>query len=517
MPKPTADEVLTQQSRRLFFQDGGPFPNNLLKYAGVETQYMVLEGVTRPISGGIEPVRVYDPNRPKKFKFVGRKATAPDFPTATLRILEKRSVLPFQLGDLTCPFNLYLPNGLCKDPSDFLNGWDSFVEVVSFAETTEVDEGDRMAWEDDNQGEDALFITLESKYAVGAIGIGAKASTEVAREVVDIVYGSTLQCGDCGPQDDGTKRIYAVTKSSGAAAPGLPAELVYTLDGGATWTETSITSFGATEDPLGIDMVADKLVIIGAAAYFWATINSKTGVPGAFTKVTSGFVANKAPVDLYVLGTKVYFCGNGGYIYRADNITSGVTVVSAADATAQDFFRIDGDGGEVIVATAGNSDVVVSTNRGVTWSVTVTEPTAITLNLTALEVKTNLHWWVGSSQGAGLYYTLNGGETWTYQPFTGAGTGFLRDIVFATDEVGYFVHDDNTPTGRLWATWNGGVTWVRNDGGSNRILNWPTLNRINRLAVPNAQVQTDSNNIALAGLSAGGTDGILLVGQASEF
>lgn len=517
MPRPIADEVLTQQNRRLFYQDGGPFPSNGTKYAGVETQFMVLEGVTRPIRGSIEPVRVYDPNRPKQFRNIGRKTTAPDYPTATLRILEKKDALPFQLGDLSCAFNLYLNNGACKDLSDFLNGWSGFVEVVSFAEATEVDEGDRMAWEDDNQGEDAVSITLETKYAIGSIGIGAEASTEIAREVVDVVYGSTLQCGDCGPADDGTQRIYAVTKSSGAGSPGLPAELVYSVNGGSTWVNTTITSFGATEDPVAVDIVGDKLVVLGDDAYFWATINSKTGVPGAFTKVTTGFVAANTPRDMYVLGTKIFICGDGGYIYRCDNVASGVTVVNAGDTTTNNLLRIHGDGGEVIVAVGGNSDVVVSTNRGVTWSAVVAEPSAIALELTAVFVKSRDHWWIGSSLSGRLYYTLNGGETWTHVEFTGNGAGNVRDIVFATDEVGYFVHDDNTPTGRIWATWNGGYTWTRNDGGSNRILNWPVIDRVNRIATPGAHPQTDSNNIALACLAGDGTDGTLLLGAAPEF
>lgn len=517
MPKPTSDEVLTQQNRRLFFQDGGPFPTNLTKFAGVETQYMVLEGVTRPISGGIEPIRVYDPNRPKRFKNVGRKTTAPDFPTATLRILEKRGALPFQLGDLSCPNNLYLPNGACTDPSDFLNGWNDFVEIVSYAEATEVDEGDRMAWEDDSQAEDSVSLTLETKYAIGKLGFGAEASTEISREVIDVVYGSLLQCGDCGPADDGTKRIYAVATSSGAGSPGLPAEVIYSVDGAQNWAQINITSFGATEAPLAIDIVGDKLVVLGDDAYYWATINKNTGVPGAFTKVTTGIVAANTPLDMYVLGSKIFISAAGGYVYRVDNVASGATVVSAADATTSDLLRIHGDGGETIVAVGANSDVVVSTNRGATWGTTVSEPSAIPLNNVALFVKSATHWWVGTGSSGRLYYTLDGGEIWTHVPFTGAGAGNIRDIVFATDEVGYFVHDDNTPTGYLWTTWNGGASWVRSDGGTPRLLNWPVIDRVNRIAVPNAHPQTDSNNVIFAGLAGDGSDGILLLGVAAEF
>lgn len=517
MPRPTNDEVITQQQRRLWYQDGGPLPNNAVLFAGVETQFMVLEGVTRPIKGGIEPIRVYDPQRTKGFKTVGRKTTPPDFPTGSLRILEKRGVLPFQLGDLSCYHNLYVPSGICVDPSDFLSGWSDFVEIFSWAEASEVDGGDRMAWEDDNQTEDVVSETFEYIYSIGKLAFGSKASSEISREVIDVVYGSSLQCGDCGPADNGTKRIYAVTTSSGAGSPGLPAEVIYTVDGGLNWAQSNITSFGASEVPLAIDVVADKLIVLGDDAYYWATINKNTGVPGTFTKVTTGFVAANTPLDMYVLGTKVYFSAAGGYVYRSDNIVTGVTVISAADATTNDLFRIHGDGGETIVAVGGNSDVIVSYNRGTTWAATVAEPSAVPLNITALFVKPNGHWWVGTGASGRIYYTLNGGETWTHMQFTGAGAGSVRDIYFATDEVGYFVHDDNTPTGYLWTTWNGGYSWARNDSGSQRLLNWPVLDRIGRIAAPYSHPYTDANNVAVAGLAGDGSDGILLLGVAAKF
>lgn len=518
MPRPTNAEVETQQNRRLWFQDGGPFPSNQVKYAGVETQYAVLEGVSRPIKGSIEPIRVYDPYRFKSYRTAGRKVTAPDFPTATLRLLEKRGALPFQLGDLSCPHNIYLPGGACDNPSDFLNGWSGVVEICSWAEAVDVDEGDRMAWEDDNQLEDAISEVMEVKYAIGSLGFGAEAASEISREVIDVVYGGSLSCGDCGPSDDGTKRVYAVSTTSGAGSPGLPAELIYTLDGGQTWTQTNITSFGASEAPLAIDILGDKLIVLGDDAYYWATLNKSTGAPGSFTKVTTGIVAANTPLDMYVLGTSLFICGVGGYIYLVTNVASGATVISAGDATTNDLLRIHGDGNETIVAVGANSDVIVSTNRGATWAATVSEPSAIPLNITALFVKSAQHWWVGTSASGRVYYTLNGGVTWTHMSFTGAGAGNVTDIYFASDEVGYFAHADNTPTAYLWTTWNGGYSWVRNDGGSNRLLNFPAaLDKIGRIASPGVSPQTDTNNIALAGLAGDASDGILLLGIAAEF
>lgn len=518
MPKPSRDTVTTTQERRLWLQNGGPAPANAVKYAGVETQYLMLDGVTRPVRGSIDPIRVPDPLNRKRYKSVGRKAGSPAFPTATLHVLENRGTLPFGLGDLSCPLNLYAAVGACKNPSSFLAGWDDIVEVYSYAEAGDVDHGARSGWDDDNQVEDALSLTLESIYAIGKLGFGQEAASEISREVVDVVYGGGVQCGECGPANNGTSWIYAVTKSSGAASPGLPAEVIYSVDGGATWSQSNITSFGATEDPLHIAIVDDKLVVIGSGAYFWAQINTKTGVPGTFTKVSTGFVVANPPQDIYVLSpSEIFFCGLGGYVYKSTNITAGVTAISPADATTDNLLRIHGDGANTLVAVGAGSAVIVSTNRGATWATAISEPSALPLDIYALAVRSPELWYVGTAASGRVFYTANGGETWTEIPFIGNGAGAVRDIVWATDEVGYFVHDDNTPTGYLWATWNGGASWVRNDGGSPRVQNWPVIDRVNQIAVPKAGSQTSANNIALACLAGDGVDGAVFLGIAPEF
>lgn len=512
MPRPTDAEVTKTQNRRLFIQFGGPYPGNVPQFAGLDAQYMVLDGVTRPLRN-IEPIRVYNPRKVEAFKNVGRKISAPDFPTATLRVLENRNTLPVQLGALDCPFNLYLPVGKCEDLSDFTGGWQTLVEIASWVEATQVDEGARMAWEEDNQVEDAVSVTLEAKYAIGSLSFSAEAGSEVSREVVDVVYGGGVQCGDCGPNDNGAQRIYAVTKSSGAASPGLPAEIIYSLDGAVSWNQGLIDGFGATEDPVAIDIVGNKLVVVGADAYYWATLSDK-GVPGTFTKVSSGFLSIGSPLDIYVLdANNVFFSGELGYIYKATDITAGVSVIDAGVATTANLYRIAGDGNNTVVAAGQDSAVVVSPNRGATFSSVVTEPSAIPLDIYALAVKDSRTFLVGTAASGRIFYTRDGGVTaWTPIGFTGTGAGSVRDIVFATDEVGWFVHDNNTPTGYLWSTWDGGNTWTRNDGGGARITNWPVLNRINRVAVPNGNLLTSANYVICGGLAGDATDGVLVLG-----
>lgn len=521
MARPTQEEIITQQHKRLYIQFGGPRPGNTLQYAGQGTQYLVIEGVTKPILGGITPIRVYDPNRQGSYKNVGRSRTAPDFPSATLRLMESHGSLPFQLGDLSCPLNIYEATGRCTDLADFLRGWDDYTLIYDDVEITEASLGDRLSFEEDNAIEDELSITIGSIYPIGKMGFGEQAGTNVDREVVDIIYGSSVQCGNCGPADPGTKWIYAITKSSGSGSPGLPAEVVYTVDGGATWREAAIDGIGATEDPVAIELVGRYLVVLSRTAssattggYYYAVINSYTGIPGSFTKVTSGFVANKQPNDLYAGGPgDVYFAADGGYIYKSTDITSGVTVLNTS-ATTNNLLRIDGMD-YTIVAVGEASTVVRSTNRGNTWAVTTDNPSDISLTIQSIEVLDENRYWVGTTSSGRLYFTLDGGESWTLKDFSGSGAGGVHDIVFATDSVGYFVHATNTPDARMFATWNGGQDWIiSTDVSQKRMLNWPAFDRANRIAVPDAGPTISSNNVAIAGLGGNGTDGIILQASA---
>lgn len=515
MPKLTADEIVTQKHIRSFIQYGGPLPANEVAYYGADAQYLVIEGVGSPELGGIEPTYVHDPRRIGAYRLVARKITPPDLPSATFKFLEKHGAIPRALGQLNCNFNAYQNVGKCVDPSDFLAGWTDYVLIYSRALVTNKDLGTRTAWDSDDQIEDSLETMLASIYPIGALSFGEKAAAQVDREVVDIVYGSNLQCGECGDSDDGTNRIYAVTKSSGAGSPGLPAEVIYTVDGGLTFQETSITGIGASADPVAVDVVGNKLVVVvnSENAYYWAEL-STVGVPGTFTKVTTGFVTNKNPNDIYVAGPReVYIVGNGGYVYKATDITAGVTVINDGSATTNNLLRVDGID-NTIVATGASSTVIYSNNRGATFATVSNSPSAISTDITAVEVLDDRRWLVGTGLGR-IVTTVNGAESaWVEKSFDGAGSGTIKDIVAATDEVIYFSISTLTPTARLFATWNGGADWTRLKP---RILNWPVFTHANRLAVPTVNDPTTaSNNIAVAGLSGGGTDGVIYLGIATK-
>lgn len=515
MPLYDASQVLTTQQKRNFLQLGGARPNNVARFSGQDAQYFTIAGAKVPELGGIEPIWVPDPRRPGIFKMAGRLVKPPDLPTADLLLYERRGAIPFQLARLGCQFNAYETSGLCKDLSDFKGGWSDYVLIYSGALVMDKDLGKRTEFDADSRVEDKLSLKLSDIYPIGALGFGETAAAQVNREVLDIIYGSIGSCGDCGPADDGTQRIYAITASSGAGSPGLPGQVIYSLDGGITWLPSDITGITAANSPSAIEIVGTNLVVLvnGDNALYYSPL-SILGAPTTWTKVTSGFAVGGNPNDLFVLSPReVFIVGNGGYIYKSADITAGVSVLNAGVATTNGLLRIHGSD-ETLVATGGGSTVIKSLNRGATWANTTTSPSAVATNVQAVSVLDPLRFWVGLALGRVLY-TLNGGETWLEQGFAGAGAGSVRDIVFATDEVGYFSFSNNTPAASIYATWDGGADWTN---VAPRILNLPTHNRTNRIAIPRGSSDSAvaANNVALGGLSAGGTDGVIYIGAATR-
>jgi photosystem II stability/assembly factor-like uncharacterized protein len=120
--------------------------------------------------------------------------------------------------------------------------------------------------------------------------------------------------------------------------------------------------------------------------------------------------------------------------------------------------------------------------------------------------------WVGGDTGR-VWFTQDGGETWVEKTFAGSGAGAVKDIKFATAEVGYFSHSTATPTARIFSTWDGGNSWTN---VAPRVNGISTFNSATRLAVPDSALDSiAANNLAIAGIAANGTDGMVYMGTAS--
>lgn len=507
-----------QQLVRVFLQPGGPRVASPLKYYGLNTQYLFVQGLTKSY-GSVNPIYLPAAQRPGSYDLITRTRDAPDLPEASLQQLQKLGTVPRDLGEQGCPANLYLVTSGCGgDLSDPINGWDGFVEILSNALAEENDGGDRMSMDSDDANMDEYTLKLTALYKAGALSFGEQAAAAIDREVLDVAYGNGASCGTCGPADDGTRRLYAITAASGAGSPGLPAQVVYVernpVTGDVTVREYDITGLTATVSPTFIDIMGPYLVVGVSTnnAYFYATIDSVTGIPGTFTQVTTGFVATKTPNDIWVKSsTEAYIAANGGYVYRITDVPSGVTAVSAGATTVQNLTRIHGVA-EAIVAVGAAATVLRSTNGGASWAAVTSAPGAAALSGVFVLSQS----YIQVVNASGVHYTTEtGGASWTSRTISGATA--CQDIVYATEECGYILYTTSTGAA-MQATTYGGAAWYDTQTTNSRLKDWPTLTRANRLAVPRSSgPQTAANTVAVGGVATSGSnaDGILTIGLAA--
>lgn len=489
-------ELIKQGNTRAFYQPGGPGKAKF--FYGLDTQYFFIDGAEMPTNGDISPIFVPDPRRPDRWRLVARTIEPPDLASVDLIFTEKWGGIPRPLMAPKCSFNLYEVHSKCADLSDFYRGWDSYMLIYSlFQFSGPVDLGSRWTRDGNDPIEDSVSAMGVALYPAGALGFGEEAATDVVVEVIDAVYGQSIQCGTCGMENDGSQVVYALTRAN-IGSPAAPGQLIYTVDGGGTWTTASITGIGATAEPRYIDIAGDVLFVgTDATTLFYARINSATGAPGAWSTVTLPVAMR----DVYVQSpSAIFFCADAGEVYKTTDITTPPTLSS--NGATDNLLRIAGDGTGVIVAVGANGRVYRSLNGGTTWA-TLTAPAATSLN--AVQVLGENDIWTGGADGI-LYHTLNGGALWTSAYTTG---GAIDDLVFATREVLWLSYAAAS-VARLVTSLDGGGSFAL-DSATDRILNWPVFQRAGRIAAPTAaDPAVAANYLTVCGLASSGTDGILI-------
>lgn len=497
-----ANELVKQGNTRTFYQPSGPGTPSF--FFGLDTEYHFLESATIPTNGAIDPIFIPDPRKAGRYKLVGRKVAAPALPQIKIQFMEQWGGIPRVLMAPKCEFNLYEVHGRCSDISDFNRGWEGYMMIYSgFKFVDTVDMGARSNPTSDDPLADGVSATGVAAYPVGSLGFGEEAAAEVVVEVIDIVYGTNVQCSDCGTENDGSQFIYVVTRAN-VGSPGAPGQVIFSLDGGVNWSTSTVTGIGSVNQPTLIDISGNILFLVAGSTLFYSVLNEFTGAPTTWQSLAMP----DAMLDVFVQSPTSIWFNSLTSIYKATDITIAPTIVdNGAGANLARIAGIDG----LIVATGASGTVRYSVGNGAGW-INATVPASTTLNAVAIVDEYN--WYVGGANG-NVYKTVSGGASWTVVAFQNAGTGAITDIQVATREVIYIAQNISL-VAYLVTTLDGGNTWINNASGSPRLLNWPAFRSIVRMAIPKyADPSIAANFISLGGLATGGADGILLTASAS--
>lgn len=467
-------------------------------------------GSLRWDQGTITVVRIPSDGQYDAFTAVGKIIGAPGNPEidmTSLFPLDSKSVM-LKLATRGCDNDLQIHIGNCQDPKDFNGGWTKIL-VIEAARPTSYSTESLGALSPDERAlvHETIPTTGELAYEIFRINFARQADIQLTREAMDVTICDAINCGLCGLPSDGTNKVF-ILENFAAGSPGANTQVVYTLDGGTTWLESTIDSLGAAQGARRLACSGTNLVVVSddSDSLHYIGLPALTLGIGAWTQMSTGFVATKGPRDVFSLGSTLnWFAAEGGYIYFSTDPTAGVTVQEAGSLSTANLNAVHGYDSQNLVAVGDGNIVLYSTNGGTTWGAAPGGGPAPGVALNAVFMRGPLEWWVGSAAGR-LYFTRDGGASWREKAFPGNGSGSVRDIQFSTKSVGYLAHDGATGGGRILRSISGGNSWYVAPEGTGVI---PANTRINQLAT----TLDDVNVVYGAGLASGGADGILVKGS----
>lgn len=483
----------------VFIQVGGNSPKYPYLYVGC----MSLGGFQEDLGTG-DPIYCPSPSVPGKFDIVGTTSPPASLPTTDFTQHMRRDLADFvwQFRKQKCKFNMFVKGSSCArpdDPDDFESVIISALNDLTAFNMSPVNQLD---------GDGVMDITgsfqMQAFDRFLPVSLGETADTETFSEALDGIYADTVQCGDCGEASDGCQKAYVLTTTI-AASPALASQVVHTTDGGNTWATDNINSL-STSAGNALAQVGNRIVVVSnvdLAHHHKIKASIDDGTASGWTKVSSGYVAAHGPNAIWSKNSnETYIAADGGYVYFMSNPTAAVTVLSDGSATTQNLNDIRG-AGQVVVAVGDSNAVLVSTNGGNTWA-TVTGPD-VGVDLRTVEVVTSLIWWVGDDSG-NLYYTVNGGTSWT-EATPDSSLTKIDKIRKVDDIVLYFVAE-LSGSNRIYRSKDNGNTWHYQ---APYVANLPAADHYNFVA----PCAGDYNTVLVGGLKTSpSTDGIIGIGSA---
>ena len=394
----------------------------------------------------------------------------------------------YQILNNNTTFNVQLLIGDVQAPDDFTQ-WRSKI-LLGNSRMNEVLFGENANPQtpDDN----ALFnvngtMNYFDYYPIGTVELTDLGGSVITKSLVDTDIQITT--------DQRASEIFAATV---ATAVTNPSAVVYVATNNTSAiTQTDITALG-TDGELNTVAIAGTF-LLGlqndgtTISHVYSTLDDVRNANDNFTQVTAGYNASGGPNAAYVANSaNIFIAGNAGYIYRLPSVTNAPITLSAGGVTVQNLSAIDGFGQQV-VAVGASSAIVVSNNFGSSFA-SASAPTA-GLTITAVQVVGQNKWFIGTGTGE-LYYTDNGGESWTQITLAGNPNNIV-DIQFYAKNTqfyfGYVAATDGTNT-LIYRTDDSGNTF---GSGAPYLRN--VTSTFSGVAAPTGLAVYDQNEIAVVG------------------
>ena len=428
---------------------------------------------------------------------------------ATLSLSERFTTDKNTLLDLAqgrCRFDIFALIGKCGSPSDFTLGGSKRTYFPDAKASSKALENFGAFGRDENNPTNAnIDVTSRTFWEVLYETISQKGAASTTREIMTIDVYHTVSCGNCGIENDGCQVVLATMAGTGAT-PGTKPILLWSQDGGDTWTAETISSMFSTETITGAHIIGSTLYIITSTGneIHYTNIEKLLIGQNTWSQTDTGFVVGGEPQAIWSAGPRAtWIVGNAGYVYFAESPNVKVTVQDAGVATTQNLLDVHAYDEDNVLAVGNSNATLLSRNGGKTWDA-ITGP-SVGINLGACWMWSEDVWFIGEGPGGAgvLYGTLDGGFNFDTisLPVT---IDQIDRIMFVSEAEGYLAGRSGGSS-VIFRTVTGGYEWIALPDGPDG-LTIPDNDYITDLAVC---IET-SNTAFGSGLAGDATAGIIL-------
>lgn len=427
-----------------------------------------LGDIDRP-RGDSEPIWCQDETGTNKFKIVGTIKGAPGLITST--VTAKLTDDLDQLEKAEFPFTLFANVSKAGRRDIFSN----FDRIFVLGQTTITNEGITglvVSNPDDNAAAEQTFdISSESLLRLATYDVLRQSNLSETSNITDLAF-----VGESRPRTDETapqKRTdigYAST-SAPAGSPATTANVLRTINGGATWTAMAADPFAATENVIAVEVFYisrnTRRVVVARGttdAGNPAEIAYTDDEGATWTLVNVGSVNGQfaaTQFSLFALNqNNIWFGTNNGYVYKSSDSGGTWTAQQSGSITSGEIRCIRFVDRNVGWFGGGTNIIARTIDGGGSWSAVSGPSAQAAVVVNVVEPIDRNRAWVGYADGE-VYYTNDAGVTWTQRTsFTGSGIGSIRDIRFWDENLGVMARNTAAPVGKLMWTPNGGYSWL---------------------------------------------------------
>lgn len=432
MPK-----ALSALNNRVWYVQGGVHPSRspvLLTLGKVSTD------PTKPI-GEAARITAPDPRNFNRDVTVGQVVGSEDRATVSIaaRYTEEKAIL-MEWKNLRCRVDIFLVSGVCGDPQNFSEGGTKWTYFEDGAISSHSGENFGAYGQDENNPSNEMVdMTADDYWELLNMGQDRIGSSVTTRRIytVDVYTGDP--CENC---PDPCDRILAVMAGA-SATPGTQPSLLYSEDGGESWSTQTIDTLFSNEDVVDGAVIGGDIVYISNTGneMHWTSIERLYAGNNEWGQTDTGFVGGSEPNAMSSVDSRhTWIAGNSGYIYFVKNHKVEAEVQDPGTATSQHLKGVHALSTEFVLVVGNSNAVVYTENGGVNWKA-VTGP-SVGVNLESCWMWDEDTWFVGEGSGGSgkLWLTTNRGQTWSEAKVPSTYSR-IRKIVFISDAEGYLIAD----------------------------------------------------------------------------